>query len=81
MWRGFYLLYVPTLARKARLYLEWNWAMSFPPDIAHPRLTRTDAVDPMYGLISRRVQADSVWTGPRDARGVTQRRAGLSCPD
>jgi NADH dehydrogenase FAD-containing subunit len=22
LWRGFYLLYIPTLARKARLYLE-----------------------------------------------------------
>lgn len=43
MWRGFYLLYIPTLARKARLYLEWNWAMFFPPDIAHLRFTRTRA--------------------------------------
>ncbi|MBK1621474.1 hypothetical protein CKO42_24295 [Lamprobacter modestohalophilus] len=41
LWRGFYLLYIPTLARKARLYLEWNWAMFFPPDIAHLRFTRT----------------------------------------
>lgn len=49
MWRGFYLLYVPTLARKARLYLEWNWAMFFPPDIAHLRFTRTDAVTPING--------------------------------
>ena len=35
MWRGIYLLKVPTLARKVRLFLEWNWAMFFPPDIAH----------------------------------------------
>ena len=35
MWRGLYLLKVPTLARKVRLFLEWNWAMFFPPDIAH----------------------------------------------
>jgi NADH dehydrogenase len=41
LWRGFYLLYVPTFARKARVYLEWNWAMFFPPDIAHLRFTRT----------------------------------------
>jgi hypothetical protein len=41
LWRAFYLLYIPTLARKARLYLEWNWAMFFPPDIAHLRFTRT----------------------------------------
>ncbi len=35
MWRGVYLLKIPTLARKIRLFLEWNWAMFFPPDIAH----------------------------------------------
>ncbi|MEO0367935.1 MAG: NAD(P)/FAD-dependent oxidoreductase [Pseudomonadota bacterium] len=35
LWRGVYLLKVPTLARKTRLFLEWNWAMFFPPDIAH----------------------------------------------
>ena len=35
MWRGVYLMKVPTLARKVRLFLEWNWAMLFPPDIAH----------------------------------------------
>lgn len=41
LWRGFYLLYVPTLAREVRVYLEWNWAMFFPPDIAHLRFRRT----------------------------------------
>jgi NADH dehydrogenase len=41
LWRGFYLLYMPTFARKVRVYLEWNWAMFFPPDIAHLRFTRT----------------------------------------
>lgn len=35
LWRGVYLLKIPTLARKVRLFLEWNWAMFFPPDIAH----------------------------------------------
>ncbi|WPL17043.1 hypothetical protein Thiowin_02029 [Thiorhodovibrio winogradskyi] len=38
---GFYLLYIPTLARKIRVYLEWNWAMFSPPDIAHLRFRRT----------------------------------------
>jgi NADH:ubiquinone reductase (H+-translocating) len=41
MWRGLYLLRVPTLARKSRLFLEWNWAMFFPPDIAHLGYRRT----------------------------------------
>jgi NADH dehydrogenase len=35
IWRGVYLLKVPTLARKVRLFLEWNWAMFFPPDLSH----------------------------------------------
>jgi len=41
MWRGIYLLKVPTLSRKVRLFLEWNWAMIFPPDIAHMGFKRT----------------------------------------
>ena len=42
MWRGVYLLKVPTIARKVRLFLEWNWAMFFPPDIAHLGFKRSD---------------------------------------
>ena len=41
LWRGTYLLKIPTLARKVRLFLEWNWAMFFPPDIAHLGFVRT----------------------------------------
>jgi NADH dehydrogenase len=41
MWRGLYLLKIPTLARKTRLFLEWNWAMFFPPDISHLGYRRT----------------------------------------
>lgn len=41
LWRGVYLLKIPTLARKVRLYLEWNWAMFFPPDIVHLGYRRT----------------------------------------
>ncbi len=41
MWRGLYLLRVPTLSRKTRLFLEWNWAMFFPPDISHLGYRRT----------------------------------------
>jgi NADH dehydrogenase len=41
MWRGLYLLRVPTLSRKSRLFLEWNWAMFFPPDISHLGYRRT----------------------------------------
>ena len=41
LWRGVYLLKIPTLSRKTRLFLEWNWAMFFPPDIAHLGYRRT----------------------------------------
>ena len=42
LWRGVYLLKVPTFSRKVRLFLEWNWAMFFPPDIAHLGFKRSD---------------------------------------
>lgn len=41
MWRGTYLLKVPTLSRKMRLFLEWSWGMIFPPDISHLGFRRT----------------------------------------
>ena len=41
LWRGFYLLQIPTLLRKVRIFFEWNWEMLFPPDIVHLRFTRT----------------------------------------
>ena len=41
MWRGLYLLRMPTFARKCRLFLEWNRVMFFPPDIAHFGYRRT----------------------------------------
>jgi NADH dehydrogenase len=41
LWRGLYLLRIPTFARKSRLFLEWNWAMFFPPDISHLGYRRT----------------------------------------
>jgi NADH dehydrogenase len=46
MWRGLYLLRIPTLARKSRLFLEWNWAMFFPPDISHFGYRRSQRRNP-----------------------------------
>jgi NADH:ubiquinone reductase (H+-translocating) len=46
LWRGLYLLRVPTFARKSRLFLEWNWAMFFPPDISHLGYRRTQRKNP-----------------------------------
>jgi NADH dehydrogenase len=46
MWRGLSLLRIPTLGRKTRLFLEWNWAMFFPPDLAHLGYRRTQRHSP-----------------------------------
>jgi NADH:ubiquinone reductase (H+-translocating) len=46
MWRGLSLLRIPTLARKMRLFLEWNWAMFFPPDLAYLGYRRTQRHSP-----------------------------------
>jgi len=46
MWRGLHLLRIPTFSRKSRLFLEWNWAMFFPPDIAHFGYRRTQRRSP-----------------------------------
>jgi len=46
-WRGVYFLKTPTLSRKVRLFLEWNWAMVFPPDVAHLGYERSIAEDPV----------------------------------
>jgi NADH dehydrogenase len=41
------LLKIPTLSRKTRLFLEWNWAMFFPPDISHLGYRRTRRATPV----------------------------------
>jgi NADH dehydrogenase len=53
MWRGLYLLRIPTLARKSRLFLEWNWAMFFPPDVAHLGFRRTQRRNPVAAQSTR----------------------------
>lgn len=41
LWRAVYLMKVPTLSRKVRVFLEWNWEMLFPPDVAHLGFVRS----------------------------------------
>jgi NADH:ubiquinone reductase (H+-translocating) len=53
MWRGLYLLRVPTFSRKTRLFLEWNWAMFFPPDISHLGYRRTQRRGPQPQPLER----------------------------
>jgi NADH dehydrogenase len=45
LWRGYYLLRMPTLGRKTRIWVEWTWGLFFPLDITHLRFTRTADID------------------------------------
>lgn len=41
LWRGVYLLKIPTFARRVKIFVEWTWEMLFPPELVHLRFTRT----------------------------------------
>jgi NADH dehydrogenase len=45
LWRAYYLLQMPTLGRKVRIFVEWTWGMFFPNDITHLRFTRSHELD------------------------------------
>ncbi len=45
LWRAYYLMLMPTLGRKVRIWLEWSWSLFFAADITHLRFTRTGEVD------------------------------------
>jgi len=45
VWRGFYLMLMPTIAKKTRIFFEWTWSMLFSPDIINLRFTTTEEVD------------------------------------
>ncbi len=45
LWRAYYLLRMPTLGRKVRIWVEWTWGMFFAADITHLRFTRTSEAD------------------------------------
>jgi NADH dehydrogenase len=45
LWRAYYLLQMPTLGRKVRIWIEWTWAMFFAADITHLRFTRSHEAD------------------------------------
>ena len=49
LWRGYYLMQMPTLGRKVRIWVEWTWAMFFAADITHLRFTRTQEADAEAG--------------------------------
>jgi len=45
LWRAYYLMRMPTLGRKVRIWVEWTWSLFFPADVTHLRFTRTTDVD------------------------------------
>ncbi len=45
LWRAFYLMLMPTMAKKTRIFFEWTWSMLFSPDIINLRFTTTDQAD------------------------------------
>jgi NADH dehydrogenase len=69
MWRGLFLLRIPTFARKSRLFLEWNWAMFFPPDIAHLGYRRTQRKTRPAPLADNRSDG-TIPTGAAPIRGT-----------
>lgn len=46
LWRAYYLLLMPTLGRKVRIFVEWTWGMFFRADITHLRFTRSNENNP-----------------------------------
>jgi NADH dehydrogenase len=49
LWRAYYLLQMPTLGRKVRIWVEWTWAMFFAADITHLRFIRSHEADVQRG--------------------------------
>jgi len=85
-WRALYLMRMPTLGRKLRLWVEWSWAMFFPTDITHLRFTRTseadewprDALPPQIGVADGNVHPAPAHLAPQYLSGLrpTPRSAG-----
>jgi len=45
LWRGFYLLQMPTLGRKVRLWVTWTWDMFFQRDVAQLDFASSRGID------------------------------------
>ena len=46
LWRAYYLLQMPTMGRKVRIFVEWTWGMFFRADITHLRFNRSNESSP-----------------------------------
>ncbi len=59
VWRAYYLMRMPTLGRKVRIWVEWTWSLFFPVDITHLRFTRTADIDAPFAEQARATPAHS----------------------
>ena len=73
LWRAYYLLLMPTLGRKVRIFVEWTWGMFFAADITHLRFTRTGEADLPTGPSPGRPHANSF-----DLNAVSPAHAGTT---
>ena len=48
LWRGVYLLKLPSWSRRAKVGLDWAWELFFARDLAHPRAQPTERVSRAY---------------------------------
>ena len=62
VWRAFYLMLMPTFAKRTRIFFEWTWSMLFSPDIINLRFTTTKSADVTRGKQSAENDLpDGVW--------------------
>ncbi len=66
-WRAYYLLQLPTLGRKVRVYVEWTWGMFFAPDITHIHFTRSGGGSGAPMIVKRRTLPGDMDPAPMDA--------------
>jgi NADH dehydrogenase len=48
LWRGVYLLKLPSWSRRAKVGLDWAWELLFARDLAHPKAQPTDRISRAY---------------------------------
>jgi NADH dehydrogenase len=48
LWRGVYLLKLPSWSRRAKVGLDWAWELLFARDLAHPKAQPTERISRAY---------------------------------
>ena len=67
LWRAYYLMRLPTLGRKLRIWVEWTWGLVFPLDITHLRFTRTGEEPPVEPAPAAGRPGSNAFHGPAHA--------------